>query len=262
MRTRHGCGGQCACVRQVPSKASIWFCMSLAGENARFDYNIGVISVQSNNTASVSTSRTTKGKGQQETDVRWELEKALTASSEHCLPLTGVDDESGTRKLVGVISKPAEDGDLLVEIPDRSIRCVYLVLRKASSDLYEIVGLASIEPGTILERPEDPALSGIDLWLDAKDILAYAVPLRDSIGEALDGRPPEVDGLSALLDRSFTRARFSSFATICSHTAVPRQHRYSSCAVCALGWERQVCINCGGNLSRTSSRESPQLEVE
>ena len=206
---------------------------------------------------------------------------------EHSLSLIGVDVESGMESVIGCIIVKARPGDILISFPERRPGRNYLVLRRAFDDVYEIIGYAvttfttyqitlgrqpAFQPSPIAPTPpsfpnsptspispasapepgsfdtEPPPMLSFDLWLDAEDVIAHTMGNAEYISRSGFASVPDV---SNLVNRSFTRARFSSYATACFASYPEDLDRF--CAECAGLDARHICMNCGGSLHAAGS---------
>jgi hypothetical protein len=188
----------------------------------------------------------------------------------------GLDLDIGTRNVIGVVTSQVQAGDLLIRFPEGGgpLKCRnYLVLRRSFDDIYGIVGYAVLHVGVRLQpfaldgeplsaiEPRNPRnLSpipplGFDFWFDAEDVLAHVLNVE------YPTNPSQVTPETFnLVNRSFTRTKFSSFATACF--GIPDENLETYCSECLNGYTRTLCIHCGGSLGARGSPHFRQDPVE
>lgn len=191
-----------------------------------------------------------------------------------CLCVIGFDLDTKIRSVVGLITPHATAGDFLIRSPGPSWWS-YLVLRRAIGEIYEIVGHAVLDPHVrvqpyglessdnrrsasepiTLERTIPEPEFGFDFWFDDEDVLAYILATKD-----IERGPTLSPKALQLLHSTFTRSRFSSFATPCFDAELRDGGIY--CPQCAIGYNVCICIHCGVRLKEPASPYFRQDPVE
>lgn len=240
---------RCSCETPTPSPTAIWRCSLWHDE--RFS---ATKLVQGSNNSLVVPTKPAKSVKKR---------KIPRERPEHSLTILGNDVEKRTQEVVGFADRRARAGDVLVRAPGRMSGWEHLLLRRAYGDLYEIIGYAVIDADVELggeeradeeahsseqraqSEPPDPAHTTADPFcfdsrLDAEDVRAYTFP---------SGNRHRIHGIEdavKLINCSFKRSRFSSFATAC--LGEKPLNIDSSCSECAIGSRKKIRIECGGNL--------------
>ena len=264
----HGSHSNCDCASSAPSHTAVWIChedFTVARYSGDYEQHFGRMERGVDNGLEISVRRSSQ--------TRDHFSNLLQQNrTEDCLCMIGYDVETHIRSVIGLITSHAASGDFLIRSPAESHTWSYLVLRRAFGDIYEIVGHAVLDPHVLVQPYEsdegrsviepssfegmfpEPAL-GFDFWFDSEDVLAYVLATKDTRpGATLSPKAFE------LLDRTFTRSRFSSFATACFDAELQDGGTY--CPECAIGYNMCICIHCGGKLSEPASPYFRQDPVE
>jgi hypothetical protein len=183
-----------------------------------------------------------------------------------------VDSIKATRTPI-ILHPAVRAGDLLLELKHAwydvpregrmfHSRNIFLVVRQAQNDIYEIVGHAEMSyfleqraKWTLYPRSKctdverDRFENRFALYLSAEDAVAYVILGKDSeVRERLREDETMDSGVSLHINKPAERTRFSSYVAIKKNTH-PNEAYMSDC-VSSLNTLPCICADCGGLLTR------------
>ena len=260
-------GHDCACTSSSPSRTAVWICHELS-YNMKYRDHIspwwGRLEQTPDNGLEILAEWSPESN-------RWFLDFLQRKRPDDCLSIIGVNEENNTRTVIGLITSQAKPGDFLISSPEEAPLC-HLVLRRTFDEVYQIIGYAIVDEAAHFPyKPDEEVASamnigcweseslcpvlGFDFWFDAQDVLAHVLAVKD-----ITAHRGLNSSILSLVSRSFTRTKFSSFATVCFDAELQDESTY--CPECAIGYTRRICVHCGGSLGSLGSPYFKQDPVE